>query len=103
MPKQGILTALTASVHRILTENWDPIGVYTPGGDWPDDEYHGYVPGVVGLLVHGAEERRIADHLERLASASMGLSPSVQQTDLARRAAALLVAEGRRILGEGGV
>lgn len=102
MLNQRIPTALTASVHRILLEEWDPIGVREFGKD-AQDEYDGYVPGVVGLLVHGADERKIAEHLAHIATEKIGLFVGQDQLDCARRAAALLVAEGERIFGGGGV
>jgi hypothetical protein len=47
-----------ARVRRVLNE-WDPIGV---AGE-VEDEYDGYINGVLGLLGSGASERAIAGHL----------------------------------------
>lgn len=61
---------------RILHE-WDPIGVYEDRDRPPlGEEYDGYIPGVVGLLIRGADIREIATHLGSLRTANMGLQPN---------------------------
>lgn len=47
-----------ASVRRLLNE-WDPIGT----ADVVEDEYDGYISGVLGLLRSGASVEGIARHL----------------------------------------
>jgi hypothetical protein len=80
-------SALREQVDRLLWEEWDPIGVRAMGG--PDDEYRSYVGGVVQLLLDGADATRIADHLGRLRTQSMGLPASLERD---RRVADRLVA-----------
>jgi hypothetical protein len=45
---------------------WDPIGVYYPGSDCPDNEYDGYSGAVVGFLDHGSPKEEILRYLERV-------------------------------------
>jgi hypothetical protein len=63
--------ALVAPIHEILIRDWDPIGV----GECPEaqDEYDSYILVILRLLLEGADERKIADHLENLATVSMGM------------------------------
>jgi hypothetical protein len=53
---------------------WDPIGIK----DEPNaqDEYDGYLGGVYELLVSGASDENIQEHLWRIATERMGLSPN---------------------------
>ena len=59
------------AIHDILIHEWDPIGV----GDVPQaqDEYDSYIPTIYRLLSEGADEHKIAQHLEKLETVSMGL------------------------------
>ena len=70
----------------MLWEVWDPIGV----NKFPDarGEYSMYVNGVFELLISGASDESITQHLVRIATDRMGLSPgfSVPQTVSALRA-----------------
>lgn len=61
-------------IHRILVENWDPIGVKLH----PEvqDEYDSYIAGIVRLLLGGADKSKIVDHLRELEINSMGLRGS---------------------------
>jgi hypothetical protein len=63
---------LAEAVSEVLFREWDPIGV----NDNKEcrDEYDSYVPGVCRLLREGADEYRIAAHLEPLARVSIGLT-----------------------------
>lgn len=45
---------------------WDPIGVYGPNSNWPDDEYDGYSGTVVELIDRGASKDEIVKYLERV-------------------------------------
>jgi hypothetical protein len=44
-------------VARILWKDWDPIGVYNENDEW-DDEYDGYVPSVLNLLIEGRDSHK---------------------------------------------
>ncbi len=60
------------SIRQVLLHDWDPIGVR----DVPEaqHEYDSYVGGVYRLLVSGASEQQVADHLWRIETDAMGLS-----------------------------
>jgi hypothetical protein len=58
--------------NEVLHYVWDPIGV--AGHPQARDEYDSYVPGVVSLLFSNASASKIANHLTRIATESMGLS-----------------------------
>jgi len=62
---------LLDAVKRILMGEWDPIGVK----DAPDaaDEYDAYAAEVCALLKRGASKQQIADYLETVVVARMGL------------------------------
>lgn len=60
------------AIHDVLIREWDPIGV----SDEPmaQDEYDSYIPVILRLLSEGADEIKIAHHLEQIETVSMGLS-----------------------------
>jgi hypothetical protein len=68
--------ALYRAVDEVLHYVWDPIGV--AGVPHARDEYHGYLPDVVGLLLNGATEKSIAAYLGDVATNRMGLSANPQ-------------------------
>lgn len=58
---------------------WDPIGLGSPGGGWPEhcaDEYDRYLLHLVGMLNQGKSPEEAADYLEWVRSEYMGLGPS---------------------------
>ena len=65
---------------------WDPIGVK----DEPNaaDEYDGCLGGVYELLIDGASDERIEDHLWQIAAERMGLS-AAKKSDMANTVKAL--------------
>ncbi|MFT5822386.1 MAG: hypothetical protein ACI8ZM_003642 [Crocinitomix sp.] len=66
---------LWIKVDKILWEDWDPIAVNDYGGtdvEW-QDEYSGYVPSIVKLLLEQANELKIAKLLHEHANVNMGL------------------------------
>ena len=85
--------ALLPVVHRILLEQWDPLGV----NEHPEaeDEYDSYIPGVIKLLLNGSTASAIAVHLGGIAVDIMGLASNsehelkVAQALLSAAAAAL--------------
>jgi hypothetical protein len=63
----------------VLLRDWDPIGVQ----DEPaaQDEYDSYIGGVYHLLVSGATEQQLADHLWRIEKDTIGL-PALNSAEL---------------------
>jgi hypothetical protein len=59
-------------IRHVLMSVWDPIGIK----DEPNaqDEYDSYLGGVYELLITGASEERIAEHLWWIVTERMGLS-----------------------------
>ncbi len=53
---------LWKAIHKILWEEWDPIGV-NDGSGWPDDEYNGYVPQIFQLKIQNASKEAIVEQL----------------------------------------
>lgn len=51
------------SIREILFNDWDPIGVNDLA---PNDEYDAYVGGVYRLLVSGAADAELSEHLRQL-------------------------------------
>ncbi len=67
---------LSEAVDQILWERWDPIAVNsTPAAR---DEYRGYVPGIVDLLVQGADAFKLAQRLNTLERSSMSCVTNAQ-------------------------
>ncbi len=62
---------IRAAIRLVLIAVWDPIGIQ----DEPNaqNEYDSYLDGVYELLVSGASDSDIEDHLWRIVSDSMGL------------------------------
>ncbi len=71
--KRKTMDALVAPIREILRHDWNPIGC---GELLPEDEYDSYIPVIQRLLLEGADERKIADHLENLVTVSMGMGES---------------------------
>jgi len=69
--KQQIDNALS-DVRRILLNVWDPIGVNHVSE--ANDEYDGYAPAMVGMLLRGATEADLVHHLRKIETENMGLS-----------------------------
>jgi len=59
---------LIKPVRDVLVRDWDPIGCGVP-----EDEYDSYVPGIIELLLQGADSQQISDHLCTLETVNMGL------------------------------
>ena len=58
-----------AAVQGIL-RRWDPIG------QGPQDEYDGYAPHIVSMLVTGSDEYQRREHLQNLRTVAIGLGPN---------------------------
>jgi hypothetical protein len=61
---------LWGSVHQILWEDWDPIGVRALG-DWTDNEYDRYVWPVINKIVRGETADQVADYLDWASNENM--------------------------------
>jgi hypothetical protein len=62
---------IRVEIQHVLMDVWDPIGVK----DEPNtqDEYDSYIGGVYGLLVGGASDEEIEDHLRKIVTDRMQL------------------------------
>ena len=60
---------IRVEIRRVLMEVWDPIGVK----DEPNaqDEYDAYLGGVYSLLLSGASDESISEHLWRIVTERM--------------------------------
>jgi hypothetical protein len=80
MNRKSELKARIRAVARAMRERWNPIGF----DDYlPEDEYDSYAPVVVGMFERGDSDQHVAEHLSRLESDAMGLSPRRPETLLA--------------------
>lgn len=63
---------LYRAVDEVLHYVWDPIGIF----DMPQarDEYHGYLPEILGLLQSGGTQEQVAAYLSNIISTRMELS-----------------------------
>jgi hypothetical protein len=63
-------------IRRVLLEVWDPIGIK----DEPNaqDEYDGYLGGILGQLACGASDDEISKYLHRIVTERMELSAPVE-------------------------
>lgn len=80
---------LYPAVSEILFRDWDPIGVNSY--ESARDEYDSYVAGIVGLLLRGADEHKLASELSYIARVTIGLSSDEElHRRVARRLRGLL-------------
>ncbi len=77
---------IRVDIRHVLMSVWDPIGIK----DEPNaqDEYDGYLGGVYALLVSGASDGRIEEHLWQIVTERMGLS-GAKKADMADTVKAL--------------
>lgn len=77
---------IRVEIRHVLMGVWDPIGIK----DEPNaqDEYDGYLGGVYQLLVSGASDEQIANHIWRIVTEQMGLS-AARKADMADTVKAL--------------
>jgi len=82
---------LTEGVREILLHDWDPIGI----ADHPlaHDEYDSYAPKIAGMLWHGHDLYKIADHLHKIATTAMGLPGNIANEKLVAAKLLLLISE----------
>ena len=77
---------IRVDIRHVLMNVWDPIGIKDERN--AQDEYDGYLGGVYQLLVSGASDEQIADHLWRIIAERMGLS-ATRKADMADTVRAL--------------
>jgi tetratricopeptide (TPR) repeat protein len=63
---------LTRKIDHILYTEWDPIGVHLLGEFDCFDEYHSYLPGIVGMLREDASLSELSDQLMEVESYMLG-------------------------------
>ncbi|MFM0723729.1 hypothetical protein PQQ53_08560 [Paraburkholderia strydomiana] len=72
------MNTLEVKVHKILIQEWDPIGVK----DIPEahDEYDMYVSGICRMLRAGQSSAEIYSHLRWIETERIGLDGNEQHT-----------------------
>jgi len=65
-------------IRTILLRIWDPIGVKDEQN--AQDEYDSYIEGTYELLLKGATERQVNEHLLLIVRDRMGLNPQDDAT-----------------------
>ena len=86
---------LYKKIDEILWNDWDPIGV----NDIENvrNEYQSYTPHLFSLLIQGGNKTKIAEHLYKLETISMGLSGNMQHCEeIARK-----ILEAKKLTSEG--
>ena len=69
-PAGRIWLTIQDEIRSVLNADWDPIGVV---GDGINDEYDSYIGRIYSLLLSGASEQAIAEHLRTIEVDRMGL------------------------------
>jgi hypothetical protein len=66
-------------IRQVLLQVWDPIGIQ----DEPNaqDEYDLYVDGIYGLLLRGATDKEITNHLWRIIEERIEIHPQSGATE----------------------
>jgi hypothetical protein len=70
---------IRSEIRRVLLQYWDPIGIR----DEPNaqDEYDSYLGGVYELLLSGASDEEIANHLWRIIEERIEVHPQSRATE----------------------
>ena len=66
---------------RELLNEWDPIHIIDEGERGIDDEYDGYIEGIIRLVKGGADKYKMKKHLEHTAKVNIGVSNLPKNTD----------------------
>jgi hypothetical protein len=69
-PAGRVWLTIQDQIRAVLNTDWDPVGV----ADIVDDEYDMYIGHIYSLLVTGADEQAIVDHLLWIELERMGLT-----------------------------
>ncbi len=88
-PERVRYDLIAARVGEILHWDWDPIGV--AGVPQARDEYDGYVPQVVQMLIERKKKEEIARHLHRIEGENMGLTVGSRPSDHVEEVAETLI------------
>ena len=67
---------LYKSIHNILWDDWDPIGLNDSAAK---DEYQTYTPQIFTLTINNADLETIAQHLFQVEQERMGLDGSLER------------------------
>ena len=67
-----------------ILRRWDPIGV-EPGTMAPLDEYDGFAPHIVSLVIGGADERTLTEHLHELRTGTIGAASQPDRDEATAR------------------
>jgi len=60
------------SMVQDILRRWDPIGI-APGEFGPADEYDGYAPHIVSMVVQGCSTEELSKHLEVIRVETIGV------------------------------
>jgi hypothetical protein len=77
---------IRVAIRHVLMDVWDPIGIKDEPG--AQNEYDSYIGGVYELLISGASDEYIEDHLWRIVTERMGLD-AAKKSDMADTVKAL--------------
>ncbi|MBI5364741.1 MAG: hypothetical protein HZA53_16315 [Planctomycetes bacterium] len=61
-----------------VLRRWDPISV-RPGEDAPADEYDGYAPRIVSMVVNGCSRKLLSAHLGVIRVDTIGVAPNPER------------------------
>ncbi len=75
-----------AAIRRVLMDVWDPIEIRD--GPGAQNEYDSYLEGINDLLVGGASDDSIEEHLWRIVAETMGLD-AAKKSDMTETVKAL--------------
>jgi hypothetical protein len=71
---------IRVDIRHVLLDVWDPIGVKNE--PYAQDEYDGYLGSIYELLVNGASDRELEEHLHWIVDDRMGLGKSFPRNAL---------------------
>lgn len=64
---------------KTLWNQFDPLGVYSPGCDWPDDEYEMYIHQTMYLLDQGAGFNELFEYVGHTVKDHMEINKDDQE------------------------
>jgi hypothetical protein len=69
--------ALSAALHMILINEWDPIGMrHEPRAQ---TEYDTYIPGIIRILQDGADRSALRTYLQHTEIVNMGMQGNLER------------------------
>jgi hypothetical protein len=77
-PEKAESTRIRGEIRQVLLEYWDPIGIK----DEPNaqDEYDSYLGGIYELLIGGATDEELSNHLWKIIEERLNLHPAAGAT-----------------------